>query len=352
MTLQNRQICNQCILPESFPGIKFNQEGICNYCYDYKNFEFGDEELFVQTLEKLKRRKKGPYDALVPLSGGKDSTYTLYLAINKYNLNVMTYTFDNGFLSESALKNIRTITDKTGVDYLFVKPGLNTLKRFFRAALLQAGELCSPCGLGIQSSCNKISRDMGIPMLLLGTSTLEKKCPPPEKMYDLQRFSAILFDAQIEDSNYWYDNPGLKIFTPLNYSRLKEDEIKALLEKEMGWQDWGKHSDCIAEPFSNYLREHRYGFSRRACFYSEMIRRGEMKRDEALEKLADENPAEEPKNLDEVLSRLGLTRDELKTIIKIPPFKYAKYCYQPPKWKKLTPRRILRYAKRKIVGSG
>jgi hypothetical protein len=156
----------------------------------------------------------------------------------------------------------------------------------------------------------------------------------------------------VADSEYWFDNPKMKIVTPLSYNRRKEEEIKSLLHKEMGWQDWGKHSDCIAEPFSNYLREHRYGYSRRACFFSEMIRRGEMSREEALIKLDAENPAKKPKNFIEIITKLELSQEDIEKIITIPPFKYEEYCYYPPPWKKYTPRRLLRYAKRKITSRG
>jgi hypothetical protein len=74
--------CNSCILPDFYPQISFNHNGICNFCaehhaktsIDWKTRRF---ELEQMILEAKSRNK--PYDVLVPWSGGKDSTYALYI---------------------------------------------------------------------------------------------------------------------------------------------------------------------------------------------------------------------------------------------------------------------------------
>lgn len=347
MTREKIKKCNKCVLPETYPNIFFDEQGVCNYCKRYKRFISRKEEILINCFNEAKK-SKGKYDVLVPLSGGKDSSFVLYLAKKKYNLKVLAYTFDNGFLSDTALRNIDCAINKADVDYIFYKPNWENMKTLYRAVLLYSGELCVVCGFGIQSSLLKISKDYNIPLVLVGTSQVEKECPPPENLYDQKRFEAILRDANVEVKNFLHKNPKVKVIEPLSYIDPKEDEIKKILIEEMDWEDCPKHSDCIAEPFSNFIREHRYGYSRRACYFSVMIRMGEMKRDEAIKKLNEENPSKEPRNIDSILKNLELSRKDLNDILKIEPFKYEKYCYKPKKISKLKPERIIRYIYKRI----
>ena len=72
------KICNACVLPEAFPGIKFNEDGTCNYCTRYKGSEKQEQlkERYKQKFHSIleETRNTGPYDVLMAHSGGKDST--------------------------------------------------------------------------------------------------------------------------------------------------------------------------------------------------------------------------------------------------------------------------------------
>jgi hypothetical protein len=93
------QRCSKCILPETYPNITFDEKGVCNFCRTYKEPKpTGGEDILINLFNKVKKMGR-IYDAVVPLSGGKDSTYVLYLATQVYKLNVLAYTFHNGFLT-------------------------------------------------------------------------------------------------------------------------------------------------------------------------------------------------------------------------------------------------------------
>jgi len=185
--------CKKCILTEDIPGISFDQNGVCNKCSDKTEFIPIGEEILIKELEKAKGKKR-TYDALVPLSGGKDSTYILYLAKKVYNLNVLTYTFDNGFFSELALENIEASVKKMNVDHIFYRPNWNKLKELYRSSLMNSGEICSVCGIGIEKSMLKISADWNTPLILLGHSPLENDSFSTEEIYDPERLKAVLAD--------------------------------------------------------------------------------------------------------------------------------------------------------------
>lgn len=96
----------------------------------------------------MAKEKRRTYDAVVPLSGGKDSTYVLYLAKKVYGLNVLAYTFDNGFLTPMALRNIKSAVESLDIPHIFHRPSWRIMRKLYRNVLLRTGELCSVCGIG------------------------------------------------------------------------------------------------------------------------------------------------------------------------------------------------------------
>ena len=96
--------CINCVLPETFPGIKFDEDGVCNFCRNFRGAKNLEERKlrYRQRFEKLIKEHKGrvAYDAIMSYSGGKDSTYVLSILKERYRLNVFAVTFDNGFIPD------------------------------------------------------------------------------------------------------------------------------------------------------------------------------------------------------------------------------------------------------------
>ena len=110
------------------PDIRFDDKGICNYYYEYKEAEknqvlFGEERTnkYNEIISKIKLDGKGKdYDCILGVSGGVDSTYLALLA-KEAGLRVLCVHFDNGWNSELAVKNIENIVSKCGFDlYTYV----------------------------------------------------------------------------------------------------------------------------------------------------------------------------------------------------------------------------------------
>ena len=130
------KFCSKCVLPDTFPGIEFDEHGVCNYC---RHSQLPDQERkqeYIKAFEDLldSVRGKHDFDVLVAYSGGKDSTYTMYQLTNKYKLNVLAFTFDNGFISEQARENIMKMSDLCGATSLIVRPPFPKLKKIFQVA--------------------------------------------------------------------------------------------------------------------------------------------------------------------------------------------------------------------------
>jgi glucosamine--fructose-6-phosphate aminotransferase (isomerizing) len=109
-SISNLKRCSRCILPETFPFIRFDHAGVCNYCQNYKpkykhlNAQAARDAL----LSKLSayRNTNGEPDALIPFSGGRDSCYGLHLIKKEFGLSPITFTYDWGMVTDLARRNI------------------------------------------------------------------------------------------------------------------------------------------------------------------------------------------------------------------------------------------------------
>lgn len=118
---------------------------------------------------------------------------------------------------------------------------------------------------------------------------------------------------------------------PLFYIENPTDrEMGEIIAKELDWKEndskeYSKHFDCIAEPLTNYVRNKIYGYERRLCQYSNMIRRDEISREKALELYSIDDITSLPANYQNVLNYLNLTKKDIQTIINNKPLKFEKH---------------------------
>jgi hypothetical protein len=332
--------CKLCLLHENLQGVILNADGICNYCSGYNLYKPYGEEHLLKIFKKAcgKRRL---YDALVPLSGGKDSTYVLYLAVKKYKLRVLAYTLDNGFMSDLALKNIESAIKFSSVDHIWFRYSHDLIYKLYRTALLHSGEICGICGTAIERSMLKVSEAFHTPLILLGHSPVEDNSFTTEDLYDQARIKAIMKQnpgISVSDMHRFLIYPNLNFISsfvltklgrfgkkvnPLYFIDLPGDqEISEILVREMGWNDstvseYTRHFDCIAEPFTNHIREKRFGYSRRICQLSNMIRTGELTREKAEEIYRNDQKNPDPPFLELIMQKMNVTQTDIQKALAI-----------------------------------
>ena len=167
MTLR---ICSNCVLPETFPGIKFDDRGVCNHCLQEEAALKKASETkaeYQKRFDELIRRIRGKapsYDAIMAYSGGKDSSYTLKLLKERYQLRIVALTFDNHFLSPVSLENIRKVTNLLEIDHIRFTLPWPLMKSIFALTaredifppptLLRASSICTAAPAGC--SCSQI----------------------------------------------------------------------------------------------------------------------------------------------------------------------------------------------------
>jgi len=115
-------------------------------------------------------RGKHVFDAIVGLSGGKDSVYVLNRTVSDFGLNVLALTFDNGCLKESAAANIQRAVEKLGVQHEFYRPDQRVHRAFYQAAFRTFGDPCIACAIGGYCVVLKICLERRIPFFIHGRS--------------------------------------------------------------------------------------------------------------------------------------------------------------------------------------
>ena len=168
--------CTSCLLPDTYPDVTFDSEGVCNHCREYAKPQPLGEERFLQ---KIRSRKGADYDCVVGISGGKDSCYVAYLAKKKYGLRALAVTYDFPFMVELARQNIKTVCDNLGLELLVVKSRNNLehdLMRNHLTSLAATGTTwgqCMFCHYGIEAILYRTARSRGIPFILSGVTDSE-----------------------------------------------------------------------------------------------------------------------------------------------------------------------------------
>lgn len=125
--------CTKCLLPETFPFIAYDAQGVCNYCHSYKpkGLMVDKRPQFEEILSKY-RRNDGKQDCIVAFSGGRDSSYGLHLLVKEFGMTPLTFTYDWGLVTDLARRNIARITGKLGVENILISADIKMKRRNVR----------------------------------------------------------------------------------------------------------------------------------------------------------------------------------------------------------------------------
>jgi len=331
--------------------IKFDEKGICNYYYDYKEVEkaglFTGEagvEKLTNLVAQIKEEGKGKqYDCLIGLSGGVDSTYVAWLVKSK-GLRPLAVHLDNGWNSELAVKNIENIITKLGIDLYTLVINWQEFKdiqlSYLKASVVDI-EVVSDHA--IFATMYKLAKEKGIGYIISGTNIVTEQIMPSSWLYKKMDF------ANLKDIHSKYGSVKLKTYPSfdfkkfvyyssvlrlvpvsiLNYVPYNKKSIKEFITKELNWRDYGgKHYESVFTKFYQaYILPEKFKIDKRKAHLSTLICAGQIGKEEALAEL--EKPLYEPKELEAdkeyVLKKFGLTKEEFDAIMKLPARKHQDF---------------------------
>lgn len=165
--------CKRCVMPDTKPDLYLDEQGICNACRNYEHrgvidWESRYQEL-VEVLEKYRRPEGNNWDCIVPVSGGKDSTYQV-IRILQLGLNPLCVTSTTCDLSEIGRKNIENLK-RLGVDYVEMSPNPNIRAKLNRIGLMQVGDISWPEHVGIFTIPVRAAVQFNVPLIVWGENS-------------------------------------------------------------------------------------------------------------------------------------------------------------------------------------
>ncbi|WP_066477838.1 MULTISPECIES: 7-cyano-7-deazaguanine synthase [unclassified Sphingomonas] len=313
------ELCRSCVLTAAVPGVTLH-EGLCNFCREASDpgeLKSRRTALAVAMREKIEqRRNRGEYDCVVAFSGGKDSSYTLLMLARDMGLNCLAVTVDNGFVSEQAMANCRTVASSLGVDLLIHTPSFAFMKNMYvksvqdpglhvKSAARRASAICNSCISLINTYMLKTAARNGIPIVAGGYVGGQVPQDAAALVVNLDRrreLQAPALERKIaafgQDALRHFDagaHPGgsaseLLLINPMLTVMVSENDIIAAIG-ELGWRrtaDTGLNSsNCKLNDVGVLMHYRQHRFHPYAFEISDQIRAGLMSREEGLRKVRD-----------------------------------------------------------------
>jgi hypothetical protein len=324
-TEQNTR-CTNCLLPTSYPFLVFNDQGVCSYCLNYVPFE-------SKGLDALKRglglTSESRY--LVPISGGRDSCYALHIASKELGLNSVAFTYDWGFVTDVARRNISRMCGELGIEHILVaadlekkrrnvrmnviawlkKPNLGMIplfmagdKTFFHHASLIRKELdlsTSLFGMNRFEPAGFKTGFAGVDETKIYAKTFDISKMNKLKLLAFYSTQSILNPSYLNSSLidsmaglYSYYFKKIDYLQVFDYVPWQEDEVLGNLQKHYGWESSTETKNTwrigdASAPFYNYLYYYFAGFTENDVYLSNLIRDGQISRQQALIRLQEDN---------------------------------------------------------------
>lgn len=369
--------CVRCGLPETYETIEFDTDGVCNICrqqvFKQAKIDWAARKRMFETMIE-EYRGKYDYDCIIPFSGGKDSTFTLYHLVKEYKLKPLVVQFNHGFMRPTLLANNERTFKRLGVDVISFTPNWKVVKRLMREALIRKGDFCWHCHTGIFSYPMHIAVKFNVPLVLWGEPSSEYTA-----YYDYQdnaveevdetRFNRFVnlgitaedmkgmidkdFDLDPRDL-IPYTYPALRELKRLRYRSVCLGsfipwDVKTqsqLIMDELGWQGdevegmppglyTYEKIECAMQGVRDYLKFLKRGYSRVTQMTALDIRNDRLGKDEA-DHLIEEWEGKKPPSLEIFLEFLEMTEDEFNEIVTklvVPPYKPD---FKVIKWGKRT----------------
>ncbi len=350
------QQCNRCVMDTSAEGIKFDKSGNCNFCTSLiDKFENEKEnpvinlEAFVEKIKRDGKSKK--YDCIVGLSGGADSSYTIYLA-KKSGLRVLAVHMDNGWNSELATNNIETLVRNMDVDlYTHVidwQEYKQLMQSFFDADVIDIELLYDNAMLAVNY---KLASKYGIKYILSGSNSSTEGMRMPKNWnwfkYDKKNIKNIAKQNGVKIKtfpiistvDYLYYRLVKKIsWIPfLDYVSYNKAEAMNFLKENYGFKPYPyKHYESVFTRFyQGYILPEKFGVDKRKLHLSTLICSNQLSREKAIVDLKN-IPYHSEIELDEdreyFLKKMGWNESDLEDYINRGEKSHAIYGTERPLW--------------------
>lgn len=321
--------CRTCGLPDTYPGAEFSADGQCAVCSEFQGYKdraqayFQPEPELKARVDAAARRGGGDYDAIMLLSGGKDSTYAAYRLADLTD-RVLAVTLDNGYISDGAKANVERVSRHLGWDHRYLRT--EQMNAIFVDSLKTHSNVCQGCFKAIYTLALRTARAEGIPIIATGLSRgqffetrltpnlFRNGAPTCAELDDMVHRARKTYHAEDDALSKLMQTDDLKdgkvldeveIIDIYRFIDVPVSEIYEFLETKTEWRrpsDTGRSTNCLINDVGIHVHKLREGYHNYALPYSWDVRMGHKTRSQALDELDDEI---DEGRVHQVLSEIG-----------------------------------------------
>ncbi|MEK7165663.1 MAG: N-acetyl sugar amidotransferase [Patescibacteria group bacterium] len=355
--------CQRCVVPENYAiPLTFDEQGVCSACRVHEEkskINWQECKLKLQNILNQYRSHDGKnYDCIIPISGGKDSHYQVYLMKVIYKMNPLLVTFNHEMNTQRGIRNLANIVKKFEVDHLRFTPNPAAIKRLSIYSLKKMGDIFWHSHCGIYTYPVQIAVKYNIPLLIWGEQgfmdlggmfshydmvemTKKFRVEHGLRGYDWEDMLSDKLNIKHKDL-FWAMYPNddelekagirgiyLGNFLPWNHKKHTE-----LMIKEYGFETGPEHrsfnlyenvEDHVSNGLNDYLKFLKFGYGRATDHASIDIRFGRMTREEGIDMVM-KYDHQEPYDIEIYMRYSGLTKNEI--------YKAVEKMREPRAWNK------------------
>lgn len=305
--------CLRCCMPETRAHFVLDEMGICDACNAHEqkmHINWAERKKKLETILETAKKRNDNYHCIVPISGGKDSTWQLHVLVNVYHMKVLAVTFNHNWYSKTGKYNLENALEKFNVDHIMFTPNRALVNKLAKHSLFKMGDPCWHCHAGVGSFPIWVAVKFNIPLLVWGEPAAEYQGTyfEPIAEYDRDYYtktSAKLYAEEMTgDGITMQDLCMFKLPTLEEFEKAKvqgihlgdfmfwDDERQTeFVIRKYGWRETEiegtykkyKSAECTMTGAHDYSRTVKKGHGRATDHASQDVRAGLLTREEGFE---------------------------------------------------------------------
>lgn len=350
--------CNRCTYPiNARPTIIFDQEGICSGCRNHEKFKNNVKVDWKDRKKKLDKiikeakinakKNNSSYDCVIPVSGGKDSTFQVWYLKKNYNIKPLLVSFNHCFNTSSGNENLKNLIKVSGFDHIRFTAGLESVKKISLYMLKKVGDITWHYHAGIRTYPMKLAVEKKIPLVIWGEHGFSQLTGlvSINEFVEYTKWSRLEHDMRGIEAEDLIGNDGITINDIYPYRYPKQSDVMSTdlrgiyLGNFVEW-DYKKNTNLVfkntefnsvrykrdrtfnlfskiedhANDVHDYLKYLKFGYGRATDDSSQEIRFGRLTRKEGVE-LVEEYDHVEPSSLDYYCDILKIKKKKFYEIV-------------------------------------
>lgn len=342
--------CKKCVMPNTRPGITFNEEGICSACQAYENRKNIDWDVRWKEFEAICSKYRGMNgdgpDCAVAVSGGKDSHFQVHLMKNVMHMNPILFSVEDNFpMTNAGVHNLKNISEEFGCSIVSIKPDIRAQKKLARYMFERYGKPTWYIDRLIYTYPLIMALKFNTPLLVYGENiSYEYGGSHAEETYSAkgQLNNGVASDV---DENELIENAGIRSEDLFLTRAPKQEELDKLdpiyisyfipwnsfknyeFAKKHGFHDltheWIRahhvenfdQIDSRAYLVHSWMKYPKFGHASATDYSARMVRYGLITREEAIKNVKEHDHALDPKCVQDFCEFCGYTETEFWKII-------------------------------------